>query len=264
MKKEKELEVTHIKAFDLPGLWFRVLKACMEKGYERPVYRGARQGARRKELDIAHIEVTNPNTKPLVPDVPKGVPPPTSVKYVNSYLEYLITPFKKAWEDYTYGERIAGQLGVPEDYGTGIDKKLKARLQEMSKIDIVEGQRFSALDINQFEIIQRFVKETPETNRLIIEIGKPEDLLLLHPPCMRLLHFKVRYGKLHLYAYFRSWDAWGGLPSNLAALQLVKEYLAREAKVEDGKIFASSLGLHVYDNEWKFANAVIKGKLESE
>ena len=103
------MNVTHIKAFDLGDLWFQVLKNCLEKGYERPVFRGSRKSDRRKELDIAFLEVTNPDTRPLVPDVPDGVPPPTSVQYVNSYLEYLITPLKKEWEDYTYGERIAGQ-----------------------------------------------------------------------------------------------------------------------------------------------------------
>jgi len=175
---------------------------------------------------------------------------------VNTYLEYLITPFKKEWEDYTYGERIAGSLGVPEDYGSGLDHSI---LNSMSKIDMIEGQRFSALDINQFEIIQTFLKETPETNRLVMEIGKPEDLLLKHPPCMRFIQFKVRYGQLHMYVYFRSWDCWGGMPANLAALQLVKEFLGKQADIEDGKIFASSLGLHLYDGEWELAEKVVGG-----
>ena len=77
---------------------------------------------------------------------------------------------------------------------------------------------------------------------------------------MRMLQFKVRYGKLHMFAYFRSWDAWGGLPSNLGALQLVKEFLGRQIGAEDGKIFASSMGLHVYNGEWELANRVIRGK----
>jgi len=251
-------EISYIKAFDLPSVWYQVLKECMEKGYDRQVFRGSRKEQRRKELDFAVLEIEKPSMLPLVPDVPEGVPPPTSIQYVNTYLEYLITPFKKEWEDYTYGERIAGKLGVAEDYGTGIDKSMK----EMSKIDIVEGQRFSALDISQIDIIRRFLAETPETNRCVIEIGKPEDLVLLHPPCMRFLQFKVRYGKLHLYVYFRSWDAWGGLPSNLAALQLVKEFLGKEINVEDGKIIASSMGLHIYSGQWDLANRVLGRKIE--
>jgi len=250
---EKQIKPTIIEAFDLNEAWYQVLKACMEDGYERPVFRGSRKTQRRKELDYLFIHVVRPSQRPLVPDVPVGVPPPTSIKYVNTYLEYLITPFKKEWEDYTYGERMSGTLGVPEDYGTGVEVKL----QEMSKIDIVEGQRFSALDINQLDIVKDFLKETPETNRGVIEIGKPEDLLLKHPPCMRLLQFKARYGKLHMTAYFRSWDAWGGLPSNLAALQLVKEFLAKFLNIEDGSMFLSSFGTHVYSGEWAVANQVI-------
>lgn len=261
-KNEHSMSIVNMRAFDLPDLWYQVLKNCMEKGYERPVFRGARSDQRRKELDLAVIEVIRPSTRPIVPDTKTGIPPPTSLKYVHTYLQYLITPFKQEWEDYTYGERIAGQLGVPEDYGEGM-----ISLKEMSKFDIIEGQRFSALDINQFSLVQRFLEETPETNRSVIEIGKPEDLLIRHPPCMRMLQFKVRYNKLHMFAYFRSWDAWGGLPSNLAALQLIKEFLVghinkTHPEITDGKIFASSLGLHVYSGQWELANSVIAGGLK--
>jgi len=234
------MEIEYIKAFDLNSMWFKVLKACMEKGYKRPVYRGSRKEADRLELDFAVLEVTNPSNRPLVPDVPEGLPPPTSMAYVNKYLAYLITPYKSEWEDYTYGERMAGQI----------------------KIDRIEGQRVSALDFNQLDIIQKFLKETPGTNRSIIEVGKPEDLILENPPCMRLLQFKVRYEQLHLFVYFRSWDAWGGLPSNLAALQLLKEHLVGVLsktgyQFTDGKIFAASMGLHVYSTEWDLARKVV-------
>jgi len=250
------MESVIINVFDLNQCWFEVLKACLEKGYERPVFRGARKEQKRKELDFAFINVKKPSTKPLVPDVPEGVPPPTSLDYVNTYLQYLITPFKQEWEAYTYGSRIAGQLGVPEDYGTGFDKSLF----EMTKIDMVEGQRAASLDINQFELIRKMLKETPETNRSVIEIGKPEDLLLEHPPCMRILQFKVRYNQLHMYAHFRSWDAYAGLPSNLAALQLIKEFLTNETGVEDGEMFLTSMGLHVYSGQWELAKKVVYGK----
>lgn len=229
---------TKIEAFDLPALWFQVLKECLEHGYLRPVFRGSRQNSRRLELDNASLIVKMPSQRPLEPQVPKGVPPPTSMKYIQKYLRYLITPYKEKWEEYTYGERMVSMI----------------------HIDKVEGQRMSALDFNQLDKVIEFLKETPETNRGVIEIGKAEDLILKHPPCMRLLQFKVRYGKLHLFVYFRSWDAWGGLPANLGALQLVKEYVGRQIKVEDGQIFAWSPGLHLYDSEWELAKRVISGK----
>jgi len=60
------MEVTHIKTFDLSSTWYRAVKTCLEKGYERPVFRGARQGAKRKELDFVLIEIDKPNNKPIV------------------------------------------------------------------------------------------------------------------------------------------------------------------------------------------------------
>ena len=43
------------------------------------------------------------------------------------------------------------------------------------------------------------------------------------------------------------------LPSNLAGLQLLKEYMAGEIGVEDGELVAASKGLHIYDYAWKLA-----------
>ena len=75
----------------------------------------------------------------------------------------------------------------------------------------------------------------------------PSDIKLDDPPCLRIIDTRVRYGKLHFILYFRSWDLWGGFPSNLGGLQLVKQYMAEEIGVEDGEIIAVSKGLHLYD-----------------
>ena len=70
---------------------------------------------------------------------------------------------------------------------------------------------------------------------------------------LRLIDTRVRYGKLHFILYFRSWDLWGGFPSNLGGLQLVKQYMAEEIGVSDGEIIAVSKGLHLYDYSWELA-----------
>ena len=68
-----------------------------------------------------------------------------------------------------------------------------------------------------------------------MEIGMPSDIKLTDPPCLRLIDTRVRYEKLHFILYFRSWDLWGGFHSNLGGLQLVKQYIAEEIGVADGK-----------------------------
>jgi thymidylate synthase len=142
----------------------------------------------------------------------------------------------------------------------------------MHHIDAKEGQRASALDFNQFETITKFLKETPETNRAIVEIGKAEDLLMDDPPCLRVYQFKIRYGCLYMLLYFRSWDIWGGFPSNLAAYQMLKESLLNELNehyekvnhpiiknglITDGEMLATSVGAHIYSGEWKYARMLV-------
>ncbi len=258
------MKVKYIEAFDLSGAWYQAIKACMQEGFERPVFKGSRQGASRKELDYLNILITNPGNRPLIPDVPEGVPPPTSMKYVNEYLGYLMTPFKDDLEDYTYGERMTSTIDISKISGVE-----EGHINpDMVIIDQIEGARMNE-DIDQLGTITSFLKDTPGTNRSIITIGRDRDLVLTHPPCMRLLQFKGRYGALHLSLYFRSWDIWGGLPSNLAALQLMKEHIAKEAGLKDGVIIAASMGAHVYNGEWELAemvttSSVTRGSIKEE
>ena len=91
------------------------------------------------------------------------------------------------------------------------------------------------------------------TNQAVMEIGMPSDIKLTDPPCLRLIDTRVRYGKLHFILYFRSWDLWGGFPSNLGGIELVKQYMADEIGVENGEIIACSKGLHLYEYAWELA-----------
>jgi len=239
MEKDKQsLTPCFIKAFDLDDAWFQCLAKILEHGHTYTIDRGSFKGKQRLEFDYALIQITNPSHRPIIPLIPEGssIPPPTSLEYVNQYMEYLITGTKKPGEDYTYGERL-------------VEPKVKTgqMLKEMP------------LQVNQIEeVIRIYKKDGFGTNQAIMEIGMPSDIKLTDPPCLRLIDTRVRYGKLHFMIYFRSWDLWAGLPSNLAALQLLKEHIASEIGVEDGEIIAASKGLHLYEYAWDFARLRVK------
>ena len=115
------------------------------------------------------------------------------------------------------------------------------------------------LEVNQVEEVIRMYKTHGfGTNQAVMEIGMPSDIKLADPPCLRIIDTRVRYGKLHFMLYFRSWDLWGGFPSNLGGLQLVKQYMASEIGVEDGEIIACSKGLHLYEYSWELAQTRTK------
>lgn len=236
--KKSRLEVVFIKAFDLSDAWYQCLERIMEVGHEYKIDRGSYEGQRRKEFDFVIIQITNPSNRPLVPVIPEGLglPPPTSMDYIEKYMEYLITDYKKPDEDYTYGERL-------------VNAKVKLNLE-------IEGRNISGefpYSFNQIDKAIEILKAAPGTNQALLQVGQCSDMGLNDPPCLRQVDLRVRYSKLHFFPYFRSWDLVGGFPSNLAALQLLKEYMAKEIGVEDGEIIAQSKGLHVYEQCWDYA-----------
>jgi len=208
------MKISVIEARDLSEAWFLCLRKTLAEGHEYKIDRGSYAGQRRKELDFVVVQVKNPGARPLVPDVPQGVPPPTTMEYINSYLPYLMTAHKDEREQYTYGQYLEKQIP---------------------------------------EVIKMYKEDGYNTNQAFMAVGDDQSLKLSDPPCLRAIDTRIRDNKLNFVVYFRSWDLWAGFPSNLAAIQLLKEYMAGEIGVGDGEIIAMSKGLHLYEYSWELA-----------
>jgi thymidylate synthase len=213
------MNISRIDARDLSEAWFLCLRQTLNDGYEYRIDRGSYAGQKRKELDLAVIQVNYPGSRPLVPDVPQGVPPPSTMEYVESYLPYLMTAHRKEGEQYTYGQYLETQIA---------------------------------------EVIRMYREDGYNTNQAFMAVGDAHSIYKTDPPCLRMIDTRVREGKLKFIAYFRSWDLWAGFPSNLAAIQLLKEYMAGEIGVGDGELVAMSKGLHLYEYAWELAKAVVR------
>ncbi len=213
------MEISKIEARDLAEAWFLCLRQTLAGGYEYKIDRGSYAGQRRKELDFVVVQVRYPGTRPLVPDVPQGVPPPSTMDYVESYLPYLMTAHKRKGEQYTYGQYLEKQIA---------------------------------------EVIKMYKEDGHNTNQAFMAVGDEKSISLSDPPCLRAIDTRVREGKLNFIVYFRSWDLWAGFPSNLAAIQLLKEYMAGEIGVGDGEMIAMSKGLHLYEYAWELAGVAAR------
>jgi thymidylate synthase len=213
------MKLSVIEARDLSEAWFLCLSKTLDEGYEYVIDRGSFTGQKRKELDLAVIQVQYPGTRPLIPDVPPGVPPPSTMEYLESYLPYLMTAHRKEGEQYTYGQYLEKQIA---------------------------------------EVIRMYKEDGHNTNQAFMAVGDDKSIYLPDPPCLRMIDTRVRNGKLNFVVYFRSWDLWAGFPSNLAAIQLLKEYMASEIGVKDGELVAMSKGLHLYEYTWELAKAVLR------
>lgn len=236
MTEKEFLEPVFINAFDLDDAWFQCLSEILEKGHVYTITRGSYAGQKRLEFDFVTVRVKKPSHQ-IIPMIPEGmsIPAPTDMEYIQGYLSYLVTGQKTATEDYTYGERL-------------VDPKVRVKQGQDELI------KEMPLNVNQIEeVIKIYKTQGHGTNQATMEIGMPSDIKLVDPPCLRIIDTRVRYGKLHFILYFRSWDLWGGFPSNLGGLQLVKQYMAEEIGVGDGEIIAVSKGLHLYDYAWDLA-----------
>jgi thymidylate synthase len=203
------VQITTVIARDLNEAWWKLLRECLDHGYEYTITKGSHnEGKTRKEFDCAVIQITHPGNRPLSPTVPEGVPVPCTDAYIEKdYMSYLLTAGKKEKEEYTYGEYLESQY---------------------------------------LKCIEMWQEAGEFTNQACMTVGDMHSIDLPDPPCLRVVDTRVRYGKLHWFVYFRSWDLWGGFPANMGGIQIAKEMMAQAIGVEDGELFAFSKGLHLY------------------
>ncbi len=216
--KEGHLSLTTIQAVGLNDAWFQCLGKALLEGRTYVIQQGSFEGTHRKEIPLVAVNIESPGMRPLSPNVPDGVPPPTTDENIEEYMAYLMTADVQPNEEYTYGQDLAPQID---------------------------------------EVIRRY-KLGHDTNQMCMTVGNSRSVFLKDPQCMRVLDTRIQGGALHFVLYFRSWDLWGGFPTNLGGFQLLKEYMANEIGVKDGSIIAFSKGLHLYEHAWDLAKMVLR------
>src|SRR3989304_7192508 len=100
------MEISIIEARDLSEAWFLCLCKALNEGHKYRIERGSFSGQQRQELDFAVIKIKYPGTRPLIPDVPPGVPAPTTMEYIENYLPYLMAAHRADGEQYTHGQDL--------------------------------------------------------------------------------------------------------------------------------------------------------------
>lgn len=225
------MQLLHIEAKTISDLWFQLIYNIFDKSYKQEIQKGSFEGGQfRLQYPglSCYIEYPWLDMIPVMPPA-LGIPAPTSMDYaVDYFTEYLMNPELSENETYRYSSRI--HTPMPKG-GTQLERVISA------------------------------LKASPLSNQHIIEIGTPTDLDTcigadgkIDPPCLRLLDFKVIPPDiLTATAYFRSWDIWAGLPSNLAGIELLKEYIAAEAGLKNGHMYAYSAGAHIYGYQEELA-----------
>jgi thymidylate synthase len=241
----------HIEARDLPDAWHQLIYKAIDEAKVYKIDRGSYTGSERLEFDWITVNIKHPGTQPLIPKISErwAIPDPVEEGYIDDYLPYLMTGEMKPGESYTYGQRICK---YPVDYSTvgfysaGPNKDIYIQEPDAWKA-CIDQDRHGYTYLNQMDlVIWSYKNKGHRNNQMVLQVAHPSDMLLQDPPCLRQIDTRIQDGKLHFFPHFRSWDLFNGFPANLAAIQMMKEYMASEIGVEDGEILASSKGLHLY------------------
>jgi thymidylate synthase len=254
-----KLRIHKIEARDLPDLWFQAIYDILNHGRRFSIDCGSYAGQTRLEYDYFIGHIKSPGTQPLLPHIPSqyGLPNPVDSEYfyggenhARSYIEYIVTDRKEPNEAYTYGERLT-KVAVPKNQLLSWwNNKTIVDRQVLAKSGVIQKSAY----LNQIQwVIDTYKKHGHRNNQMVLQIAQPADLLLNDPPCLRSIDTRIQDGVLHFFVYFRSWDLWGGLPANLAGIQILKEYMAHEIGVKDGEMIVESKGLHLYGYAEKLA-----------
>lgn len=224
------MKYVKINAFDCPDAWYKTLDSIWREGELFEVRYGS-EHATTKKLNIS-IEVTNPESRPLVDEKA-----PCDMKYVQWYaLKYLWAGVIED-ETYTYGSRLRRPVNQIE------------------------------------EAIKRIVDE-PADRQITLVIRLPEDILKFvsnrrhEPPCLSLIDIEVFHEKINLTSYFRSWDAYAGLPANIAGIQLFNEAFTSESNrrgnsnLSTGKLVFHSKNCHIYSRQFNLVEDLLQPKAD--
>jgi thymidylate synthase len=226
----------HVKitAFDCPDAWFKALHYIWNEGDAFPVGYGS-EITDTKKLNLT-IEITHPENRPLVSDKA-----PCDMKYIQWYALTYLWCGEKQDETYTYGSRLR------------------------EPVDQVE------------QAVRRYVEERQD-RQVTMVIRLPQDIKKFRegskerhePPCLSLIDTEILDGKMHLTCYFRSWDAYAGLPANIAGLQIFNEAFVSEINtrgnlsLETGKLIFHSKNCHIYARQNKFVKELLSPQASSK
>ena len=234
--------MNHVKisAFDLPDAWFKTLSRIWNEGDVFKVGFGSEE-TETKKLNLS-IVIEHPENRPLVSDKAS-----CDIQYVQGYaLEYLWCGEKKD-ETYTYGSRLNNPYGDTRFPINQIEEAIKRYVEE-------QNDRQVTMVIRLPEDIMKFDKQ-----------GKKSE-----PPCLSLIDTEILNGKMHLTCYFRSWDAYAGLPANIAGLQLFNEAFVSEINnrgnlnLQTGKLVFHSKNCHIYQRQYKLVEELLSPKTSNK
>ncbi len=210
-----------IKANEIKDGWQKLLKKILKEG--KPIK--DERGSMTLEILNAIVEIHTPFKTNFYHiseevEVPKGYF--WTGEKLKEYANQFLTPENPGFT-YTYGNRLRGHFQVDQ---------VKEAIKRLKK----------------FKKTRRATMITWDP-----KIDSKEDEV----PCMILIDFKIREGKLHTTGVWRSHDIYGAWFPNAVGLAYLTRHVAEKTGTQVGPITIHSISAHIYETDLEEAQKMI-------
>ncbi len=136
--------------------------------------------------------------------------------------------------------------------------------EKNSGLHYTYGNRLqSHFKVNQVDKIIEKLKNDPNAREAVGIFFDPNcDHDAEHRPCLTMLQTLKNKGKLHLNAYVRSHDLFGGWHLNAFGLRKLQQVVCEKSGLEMGVMTIISASAHVYDFNWQESLDIVKKNLK--
>lgn len=200
-------------------------------------------------------------------DMSNGFPLLTTKKVPFKVLKTELEFFVKGLTDKTWlqerGCHIWDEWANPKKAPYGHDAEAKAKMLAERDLGPIYGFQwrhwnagyenydtdYTGKGIDQLANVVKKLASDPGDRRMIVMAWNPEALPQQGlPPCHYGFQVTVVNGKLNLLWNQRSVDTMLGLPFNIASYALLLHLLAKEAKLQEGRLVGFLADVHIYVN----------------
>ena len=113
------------------------------------------------------------------------------------------------------------------------------------------GYTYHDLFSKNLDFIIEKLKTDPDTRQATLHVANQEAAKLDHPPCLQLIHYTIKDGKLNTNVVFRSNDGVKAIAMNAFALIELSRYIASQISIKElGSYTHHAISFHAYSRDW--------------
>lgn len=279
-----------VNAVSIADAWFQLIYNLADYGYKQTIQTGSFEGEYRMQYPGVAFFISNPDTD-MIPYIPTelNIPSPTTQEYVEDYfVDYIMNPELSENETYRYSSRInklmpngktqlqdiidemainplgnqyTCEIGSPDDRAVcfGKDGKLDPPCLRLIDFKVVPDHIYTKGKYTSNVVNKGSVPGTSGYYDYKCNVCGHAWICGTKLPCTKC-HPEITDDNINdtellltVSVFFRSWDLWAALPTNLGGIELLKQYVISEVNhragkelLKNGPMFAYSSGLHTY------------------